>query len=185
MTPATTVLDVGYQDVQLQAADNYLEEHYPWRGQITALGIEPPVTFLQRYPEIRVVTYDGSSGWPFADQSMDIVWSNAVLEHVGDRSAQVHFLREARRVGRQVFLTTPNRGFPFEVHSRMPFVHWLPKRGMDASLRLVGKERFAGDYMRLLGGRELKSLLRDAGYSEYRLVRNRLGGPTLDFVIVA
>ncbi len=182
---ATSVLDVGYQDVQYQAADNYIEVHYPWPAQITALGIEEPIHFSQRYPEVKVVTYDGVSAWPFADQSFDVVWSNAVLEHVGDREAQLHFLREARRVGRRVFLTTPNRGFPIEVHSRMPLIHWGPKPFLDWALTAAGKACFAGDYMRLLGIRELRALLREAGYGESaHIVRNRLGGPTLDFVVV-
>lgn len=184
-TERTSVLDVGYQDLQHQSADNYLEEHYPWPAQITALGIEEPIHFSKRYPEVRVVTYDGRDAWPFADDSFDVVWSNAVLEHVGDRAAQVHFLREARRVGRRVFLTTPNRGFPIEVHSRTPFIHWLPKPALDAALRLRGKPEFTGAYMRLLGARELRRLLDEAGYQKVSVVRNRLGGPTMDFVIVS
>lgn len=181
----TRVLDVGYQDVQYQRADNFLEEHYEWPAQITALGVEEPTHFSQRYPEVRVITYDGRSSWPFGDASFDVVWSNAVLEHVGDRDAQLHFLREARRVGKRVFLTTPNRGFPIEVHSRLPFIHWLPKRGLDAALRLFGHEGFTGDYMRLLSSRELRRLLAEAGYADhYQIVRNRLGGFTLDFVIL-
>jgi hypothetical protein len=30
------------------------------------------------------------------------------------------------RVGRRAFITTPNRAFPVEVHTRLPLVHWLP-----------------------------------------------------------
>jgi SAM-dependent methyltransferase len=184
-TAQTTVLDVGFQDEEYQSADNYLEQHYAWRGQITALGVEEPVHFRERYPDVEVVLYDGAGAWPFADGAFDIVWSNAVLEHVGDRDAQLHFLREARRVGRHVFLTTPNRGFPIEVHSRLPLVHWGPKAVLDGTLRLIGKPQFTGDYMRLLSARELRRLLREAGYAQPRIVRNRLGGPTLDFVVVS
>ena len=63
---------------------------------------------------------------PFDDGSFDVVFSNAVIEHVGDRERQGQLVREALRVGRRVFLTTPNRWFPVEVHTRLPFVHWLP-----------------------------------------------------------
>ncbi len=58
--------------------------------------------------------------------SFDVVFSNAVIEHVGDRERQEALVREALRVGRRVFVTTPNRWFPIEVHTRLPFVHWLP-----------------------------------------------------------
>ncbi len=64
------------------------------------------------------------------------MWSNAVLEHVGTRDDQLLFLREVRRVGRRVFLTTPNRHFPVEVHTRTPLLHWLPKPVFERYLRL-------------------------------------------------
>jgi len=179
-----SILDVGFQDAQHQSADNYLEEHYEWPAKITALGIEEPVAFSQRYPEVKVVTYDGRN-FPFEDGSFDIVWSNAVVEHVGDREAQVHFLRETRRVGKRVFLTTPNRWFPVEVHTRIPLLHWLPKRWFDWILYRADMKSFAGDYMRLLGLRELTQLLAEAGFTESIVVKNKLGGPTLDFVVMA
>jgi hypothetical protein len=36
-------------------------------------------------------------------------------------------VHELCRVARRVFVTTPNRHFPLEVHTLLPFVHWLPK----------------------------------------------------------
>ena len=53
-------------------------------------------------------------------------FSNAVIEHVGGRERQRQLVSEAIRVGRRVFITTPNRRFPVEVHTRLPLVHWLP-----------------------------------------------------------
>lgn len=179
----TSILDVGFQDAQWQSADNFLEENYEWPDRITALGIEEPIHFSRRYPEVKVVTYDGRD-FPFADNSFDIVWSNAVLEHVGDYEAQVHFLRELARVGRRMFITTPNRRFPVEVHTRIPLLHWLPKKHFDAILRRVGKSDFAGDYMRLLDINELREMLSEAGITDAKIVRNRLAGPALDFVVV-
>lgn len=181
--PGTRTLDVGYTDLAFSTGDNYIEEHYPWPRQLTALGIEEPVNFSDRYPEVDVVTYDGHI-FPFEDRSYDVVWSNAVIEHVGDREAQLQFLRECLRVGRRVFLTTPNRYFPVEVHTRIPFLHWLPKSVFDRFLRLVGKDYFAGDYMNLLSRNQLHDLLVEAGAPEAKIVRNRLFGPTVDFVVV-
>lgn len=179
----TLILDVGYQDLSLQAADNFIEENYPWPRQITALGIEDPVNFSKRYPDVKVVVYDGVT-FPFEDAAFDVVWSNAVLEHVGDRKDQLHFLRECARVGKTAFVTTPNRHFPVEVHTRIPLLHWLPTPWFDWILRRVGKERFAGDYMNLLSARKLRALLSDAGIHDARVVKNRLLGPTLDFVVI-
>jgi hypothetical protein len=64
---------------------------------------------------------------PFADGEFDLGFSNAVVEHVaGGREGQRSFVHELCRVSRRVFVTTPNRWFPLEVHTLLPFVHWLP-----------------------------------------------------------
>ena len=63
---------------------------------------------------------------PFADGEFDIVFSNAVIEHVGGREQQRRFVEESLRVAQRAFVTTPNRWFPVEVHTRLPLVHWLP-----------------------------------------------------------
>ncbi len=79
----------------------------------------------------------GAAGWtyvhgdgcqlPFADASFDIVFSNSVIEHVGDFQAQSRFAGEVRRVGRGYWVQTPNRYFPIETHLLTPLVHLLPR----------------------------------------------------------
>ncbi len=64
---------------------------------------------------------------PFGDAEFDVGFSNAVVEHVaGGREGQRQFVHELCRVAQRVFVTTPNRRFPLEVHTLLPFVHWLP-----------------------------------------------------------
>lgn len=180
----TKVLDVGYSDEEYAPTDNFLEKHYPYLSNITALGVEEPVHFRQRYPEVEVITYDGKSEWPFGDQAFDLVWTNAVIEHVGGYHRQVHFAREAARVGRRVWMTTPNRFFPIEVHTRTPLLHWLPMPLFYRYLHHKGKSWAADDYMWLLSARQLKRILRDAGVTNYQIKRNRVGPFTLDFVVI-
>jgi hypothetical protein len=64
---------------------------------------------------------------PFADHSFDVVVSNSVIEHVGDRDAQAMFAQEIARVGRSYWVQTPHRWFPMEQHLLAPFLHWLPR----------------------------------------------------------
>jgi hypothetical protein len=64
---------------------------------------------------------------PFRDASFDIVFSNSVIEHVGDVESQRRFAAEVMRVGRAYWVQTPNRRFPVEQHLLTPFIHWLPK----------------------------------------------------------
>ena len=162
-TAATTVLDVGADDVGFGSeggqsgcsTHNFFEELYPWPGRVTALGLHDGAAFRNRYPEIAYVQGDGCA-LPFPDQSFDVVFSNAVIEHVGDAERQRLFVAEALRVGRRVFVTTPNRWFPVELHTRLPLVHWLPKAGSDRAYDLVGKGWARENH--LLGSRDLRRL---------------------------
>jgi SAM-dependent methyltransferase len=142
-TAATSVLDVGADELAFGEGDgcgtlNFFEEHYPWPERITALGLHDGVGFRDRYPGIRYVQGDACA-LPFADGEFDIVFSNAVIEHVGGVERQQELVSEAIRVGSRVFITTPNRRFPIEVHTRLPLVHWLPDRLAHPVYRVVGK----------------------------------------------
>lgn len=64
---------------------------------------------------------------PFSDQSFDLVFSNSVIEHIGDEHDQFQFVQECKRVGKEIYIQTPNRWFPIEPHVYTIFIHWLPK----------------------------------------------------------
>jgi SAM-dependent methyltransferase len=159
-TAQTTVLDVGADELGFGEGDgcatlNFFEELYPWPEQITALGLHDGAGFRARYPSIPYVQGNALE-LPFDDGAFDVVFSNAVIEHVGGREAQRRFVSEALRVGRQVFLTTPNRRFPVEVHTRLPLVHWLPDSAAHRMYRAAG--RGWADEIHLLSRRGLASL---------------------------
>jgi SAM-dependent methyltransferase len=159
-TEDTTVLDVGADELGFGERDgcgtlNFFEERYPWPERITALGLHDGSGFGRRYPQIAYVQGDACA-LPFPDGAFDVVFSNAVIEHVGDRARQRMLVSEAIRVGRRVFLTTPNRRFPVEVHTRLPLVHWLPGAVSHPVYRAAGKG-FATD-VHLLTRRSFEEL---------------------------
>lgn len=126
--PESTVVDVGVTDAPFGAGsnDNFFEALYPWPGQVTAVGHTELDRFEAAFPAVRAVRADGRE-LPFADGEFDFGFSNAVVEHVGGgRDGQRRFVHELCRVSGRVFVTTPNRWFPLEVHTLRPFVHWLP-----------------------------------------------------------
>ena len=139
---ATTVLDIGVDEVSLGDAGgqggctthNFLEERYPWPERLTALGLHDGARFRERYPRIHYVRGDACA-LPFPDASFDVVHSNAVIEHVGGRDRQEAFVREALRVGRRVFVTTPNRWFPIEVHTQASARPLAPGAGRRQGVR--------------------------------------------------
>lgn len=145
-TAETSVLDVGVDEVGFGGSGgetgcgthNLFEELYPWPERITALGLHGGDGFRLRYPRVRYVQGDACA-LPFADHSFDVYFSNAVIEHVGTEERQRAFVAEALRVAGRVFITTPNRWFPLEVHTRLPLVHWLPDRLEHRAYDLAGK----------------------------------------------
>lgn len=124
---ATTILDVGVKvdahEGELEA--NYLEKMYPWPDMITGVTTENPSGQLFReFSRLRFVRGNGLQ-LPFKKKGFDIAFSSSVVEHVGSRRDQERFVNEISRVGKKVFLATPNRFFPIEVHTRLPFVGFL------------------------------------------------------------
>ena len=156
----TTVLDVGADDSAFGEHErcgtlNFFEQLYPWPGQITALGLNEGTRFRESFPTARYVQGDALE-LPFADGEFDVVFSNAVIEHVGGREQQRRFVAESLRVARRAFVTTPNRWFPVEVHTRLPLVHWLPDPVAHRAYDLVRKP-WAKENS-LLGPRALREL---------------------------
>jgi Methyltransferase domain len=140
-----SIVDVGVADSAFGVGGgaastyNFLEAMYPWPRRITAVGLGELPNFQRAFPEVTCVRADGRD-LPFEDEEFDIAFSNAVIEHVGDEQAQREFATELCRVARRVFVTTPNRWFPLDVHTFLPAVHWLPEQPRNRILRGLGKE---------------------------------------------
>jgi Methyltransferase domain len=159
--PETTVVDVGVGDTGFSTepgvalSHNFFEAMYPWPERITAVSDVPLPNFAREFPQVACVTASGTD-LPFDDGSFDIAFSNAVLEHVGGREEQRRFVHELCRVAPRVFISTPNRRFPVEVHTLMPFLHWLPRRARNRAFAALGRDAWRG--VELLTRRELLEL---------------------------
>ncbi len=80
------------------------------------------------------------------DRSFDISFSNSLIEHIGDLSAQAAVVREMLRVGTHLYLQTPNRNFFWEPHYSVPFVHWLSLPSRMKVLKLISGTTLAAQY---------------------------------------
>jgi hypothetical protein len=134
---------------------NFFEALYPWPERITAVSDVPLPNFAREFPSIRCVTASGTD-LPFEDDAFDVAFSNAVIEHVGDREEQRLFVEELGRVAPRVFVSTPNRWFPVETHTLVPLVHWLPRGAADRAMHALRRGNW--DQLELLGKSELLAL---------------------------
>ncbi len=91
--------------------------------EITLLNLTPGEVSTN---DFQVVLGSGCKMNQFKNGEFDIVFSNSVIEHVGDKEAQESMAREITRVGKRYFVQTPNRYFPLEPHFLFPFYQFLP-----------------------------------------------------------
>ncbi len=116
VTSATRVLDVGGAPETWDLLDV--------RPRVTLLNM--PRTKEEMARADTWVAGDGRA-LPFPGGAFDIVFSNSVIEHVGDAASQLRFAAEIARAGRAYWVQTPNRRFPVEQHLLTPLIHWLPR----------------------------------------------------------
>ena len=171
-TPQSCILDVGMAATPRyeERKTNILEREWPWKSQLIAISRDYPSVAKQHHPLVKMIQADGCQ-LPLANESVDYVWSNAVIEHVGDMEQQRAFVLEALRVAREgVFIATPDCAFPLEIHSNLPFIHWLPKRARDAIFNFLGFRWM--NSISLLSEREFGELFPSG--TEVRIIRQRI-----------
>jgi hypothetical protein len=154
------------------------------------LDSRPQLTILNLYEEGQKAPWaaymvGNGCATGFTDQAFDIVFSNSVIEHVGGIEQQRQFARECMRCGRGFFVQTPNKWFPLDAHTLMPFVHWLPQPLFKKLLRFSPRSllfRDAEDFstMRLLTKRDLKELFPGA-----EIIEEKFFGITKSLIAVS
>jgi len=164
-TERMKVLDVGAEADPSGVSGLQFIKFYPWKNKISAINISPEhISCIEQfYPEIKAVVGDACE-LPWPDNYFDAVYSNAVIEHLGSIEKQKEMASEIMRVGKQWFVTTPNRWYPFEFHMRLPLVTWLPGNGYLWAGRIVTYNHVKRKYtfgskrndLRLMTARELK-----------------------------
>jgi ubiquinone/menaquinone biosynthesis C-methylase UbiE len=149
---------------------------YLYFDSVRVVNLYPQVIEDERLNHVKCEVADGCA-LPFADRSFDWVFSNAVIEHVGGRTRQKQFAQEICRVARKgYFVATPNRNFPVDPHTLLPFYQFLSVKWQNRVCR------FSPGYVRkyepidLLSKRDLHELFPNAVVSKmgFRILPNNL-----------
>lgn len=122
----TTVLDVGSTSDETLKDSNLFLRLYPYKNNLTTATIEDSKKLAKLYPKIEVKKIVPGKPLPYGNKSFDLAVSWATIEHVGNYDQQRFFINDLLRVAKNVYLTTPYRGCPYEPHTGFLFVHWLP-----------------------------------------------------------
>jgi len=150
------ILNVGITGTRIGFREQ-LENWYPHPDRITGGGLsfDEVDDYRESFPSVTAIVFDGCA-LPFADQSFDIVYSNAVLEHLPGPSAVERFTQEVQRVGKGWFISTPNFWYPIEPHYHVPLMQLLSQDSQRKLARSLGKPTY--DHLQLLSKSQLCAL---------------------------
>lgn len=120
---------------------HYFATHPKLNIQVTAIDTHDNRQIHESYKYHSVKDTD----LPFEKDNFDVVITNHVIEHVGQRDAQIQHLKEIRRVLKPNgvgYLAVPNRWMITEPHYKLKFLSWLPRSWRTPYLRLMRKGDF-------------------------------------------
>ena len=93
--------------------------------------------------------------------SSDLVISNATIEHVGNYHNQIKMVENVIKLSKKYFIIiTPNRHHPIELHTKLPLLHWFPKKIHRLILSILGfKDLSKEENLNLLSKKDLISIM--------------------------
>lgn len=119
--PGMRVLDLGGKPAIWDAVPDKLD--------ITCLNLPGAArTDHPSHHSIAFIEGDACSLPDINPDEFDLIFSNSVIEHVGDRSRRQAFADGVRRLECPYWIQTPSKYFPVECHSGMPLWWFYPDR---------------------------------------------------------
>ena len=121
-------------------------------------------------------------------QSMksDVVISNATIEHVGGFEQQKKMIENMLLLTKKYFIiTTPNRYHPLDFHTKLPILHWFPKKIHRKLLKLLKLEFFSKEEnLNLLSKKDLITLLEIVGVNNFKIFDVSLLGFKSNLIVI-
>ncbi len=107
--------------------------------------------------------------------SSDIVVSNATIEHVGNEENQLMMIKNIIKLSKKIFIIiTPNRWYPIDFHTKIPFIHWLPKKIHRNFLNLIGLSFFSEEKnLNLLNEKDFNNFMKNFNF-KYKILNVKL-----------
>jgi|TARA_Y100000389_G_scaffold168335_1_gene173946 ubiquinone/menaquinone biosynthesis C-methylase UbiE len=170
----TKILDVGTTPV-IEDGENIILNNYQWVENISSISNQDCSLLNKKYKNCNFYLGDAKK-MEFNDNTFDIVHCSATIEHVGNRINQKKVISELYRVCKNhVFLTTPNKYFPIEMHTKIPFLHYLPKKIYRVILKIIGLNFYSlEENLNLLNTSDLKKMCNELKIKRYNFYYNKL-----------
>jgi len=106
-----------------------------------------------------------------SEYASDLVISNATIEHVGSFKNQVKMIKNIVKLSKKFFVViTPNRFHPFDSHTKLPFLSWLPKKIHRLVLSKIGMTELSKEEnLNLLSLKEIHLIMSDISNISYEI----------------
>ena len=170
-----SIIDIGTSP-SLGDEQNVILSRIKDNKNVTCLSKHNCKILLKKYPNIKKILIRDGRNNNLPKSSFDIVHSNATIEHVGSSKNQLSFIKECVRIAKKyVFIQTPNRFYPVDFHTILPFIHWLPKNIHRKILKIIGFNFFSLEKnLNLLSKGDLINLCKELNIKNYKIIKCRL-----------
>lgn len=138
-TKTNTILDIGTSPDERLQDTNFFEKRYSYKNQLTIASVENCSNLVTKYKLRQYIKIKPGEKLNIKSKSFDLVVSWATLEHVGTFEDQKLFLKEVSRIGKKIFVTTPDKASFYEPHTGTFFLHWLPSKMFRKIMKLLDK----------------------------------------------
>tara|TARA_B100000161_G_C33509369_1_gene395605 strand:+ start:243 stop:941 length:699 start_codon:yes stop_codon:yes gene_type:complete len=181
-----SVIDIG-STPSLEKEQNTFLQKVKDNPNVTCLSNQDCKILQKKYKNIKKVIIGDAKNTMLENNSFDIVHSNATIEHIGSFEEQVLFVKEMFRISKEsIFIQTPNRFYPIDFHTILPFVHWLPKKTHRKILKYLKLDFYAEEKnLNLLDIRELKKICEILKITKYKILKYKLFFLTSNLILVA
>ena len=111
-----------------------------------------------------------------ANFKSDLVISSATIEHVGSFKNQLKMFENISKLTNKIFfITTPYRFFPVDFHTKLPFVHMLPKKIHRYILKLLFLDEYSKEEnLNLLNLYEIDTLIKKIKKKDFYIVIDKI-----------
>ena len=181
-----SVLDVGTTEVDLKSS-NYIIKNMNLNDKtikksISIDNIKDP--FFNNFLKKSISEEFNSS--EHENFLSDLTISNATIEHVGCSNNQKKMIENMIKFSKKYFIIiTPNRFHPIEFHTKLPFIHWLPKKLHRIILKKLKFDQLCKEEnLNLLSFREIRGFLSSFKNINYKLKCINLFGFKSNIIIL-
>jgi len=176
-------LDVGTTPLLLKE-ENIIFRVFNKFKSFTSVSNQNCNILKKKYPKLKLV-HSSIFDYNIKSKIYDIVYSSATIEHVGNLSSQKKFVKILYKLSKKfLIITTPNKYFPLDFHSKVLFLHYFPKL-FRFFLEFCGEKFLSKEKnLNLLSKCDLINICRDLNIRNYKIYTNFLFFIPANYIII-